>query len=839
MEQRSYPYSQGKNSAYYNGNNSRNQFKSNNKVINLVNIIYDNEFVAIINDLSSSLKNCFKLLNKLINNIKEISAALGNQIIYSKCLLNDYIIQNKKNKNEKLLQIKDRLDFIDNNKKLLESNISFMNVNIFGFIDNAKTLFKKMKTVRNSKLNNFRNNYNNIKRNYNSYDNKRNKNRKVDTFQSYNSLSCKKNKSFKNLSENLYINSSDDLNDKNYLENGKDYSERQKTISFNLRRFMFNKNKEKVNDLIDNISINKENKIKNNILFNYCSKAKNNRKKVNGGNIKSLKNINSFKNDNRINNFFSNSIYEKRNENNINNNKKKINFKYNSNNNNLVLNQDFDNKSDNLKMNIDSVLANNVIKYFTLLKNEEKNKMQIEKIQKNIMNMSLNIINNKKANQINSLKHNYIKNNRISENMMRNNNQIKINNSIGNNKNESNDNAISILNKELNKKNELIKKLKITMENRYKEYGIIKAQNFEIIQEKKMIIIIVKEINLNYLSKIKQNNINENNKNYKYKYELILEEINTKKNEIIELNNKIDELTKTNNSLLNKLDTINISKNNLEQEKENLLLKIKKLEDFSNGNKKIIITNSDEEIIEGFSDIIEEQSSENEKEKKLVKENNKLQEKINVLQSELNKKILNDNDKSRKLSRNTVNNEYENCVELDSVNIKKNGKNDLYNNINELKMKEDLIEKLQAELKEYKKNKNKNDLYFNKKDDYIILCERNFKEFKWFLITKKIFVNKLSYENMIWANKNQVSEELIKNNNFENSEEEKIIMNYLRKLEEKENLISKLELKIKYLEKNMNQVQNKKDNRSKSTNSNNFFKNDNKMNKDIDNSNFD
>ena len=206
MEQRSYPYSQGKNSAYYNGNNSRNQFKSNNKVINLVNIIYDNEFVAIINDLSSSLKNCFKLLNKLINNIKEISAALGNQIIYSKCLLNDYIIQNKKNKNEKLLQIKDRLDFIDNNKKLLESNISFMNVNIFGFIDNAKTLFKKMKTVRNSKLNNFRNNYNNIKRNYNSYDNKRNKNRKVDTFQSYNSLSCKKNKSFKNLSENLYIN---------------------------------------------------------------------------------------------------------------------------------------------------------------------------------------------------------------------------------------------------------------------------------------------------------------------------------------------------------------------------------------------------------------------------------------------------------------------------------------------------------------------------------------------------------------------------------------------------------------------------------------------------------
>ena len=40
------------------------------------------------------------------------------------------------------------------------------------------------------------------------------------------------------------------------------------------------------------------------------------------------------------------------------------------------------------------------------------------------------------------------------------------------------------------------------------------------------------------------------------------------------------------------------------------------------------------------------------------------------------------------------------------------------------------------------------------------------------------------------------------------------------------------------MEKNMNPVQNKKDNRSKSNKSNNFFKNDNKMNKDINNSNF-
>ena len=64
-------------------------------------------------------------------------------------------------------------------------------------------------------------------------------------------------------------------------------------------------------------------------------------------------------------------------------------------------------------------------------------------------------------------------------------------------------------------------------------------------------------------------------------------------------------------------------------------------------------------------------------------------------------------------------------------------------------------------------------------------------------------------------------------------------MNYLKKLEEKENIISKLELKIKYMEKNMNHSQNKKNNRSKSTNSNNLFKNDNKINEDIDDLSFD
>ena len=887
MEQRSYPYSQSKNFSYYNANNSRNQCKSNNTVINLVNIIYDNKFVSLINDLSSSLKDCFKLINKLLINIKEITNALSSQIIHSKCLINDYISLNKKNKNEKLIQVKDRLDFMDNNKNLLESNISFMNVNINSFLERAKALFKKMRITRNIKLNNIQNNqvfsndsqfnnnlshYNNYnsndnyhskiaynKRNYSSVDNIRYKARNQNTFQNHNSSSVKKNKSFKTKSKNLLINSSDDINNNNYLENENDFSERQKTISFNLRRFMFNKNKNKINNLLDNISLNKEKKLNNNnLLFNYCSlinnsKAKNNRKKVNRGNIQSLKNINSFKNDNRINNFFNNNKYENRNDN-INNTKKKIDFNYSSNSQiNKKINND-NSESLNVKENnnqkikeINSILANKIIEYFTLIKNSETNKIKLEKIQKYLMNISLNIIN-KKESQINSLKHNYLKNSRIPENVVRNINnlnQMKKNNNIGNDKKENNNNVINILTQELNKKNEYIRKIKNIIDTKYNKFGIVKAQNFEIIQKRNILIIIKKEINLNYIgdinnnkkieelektiNELKHNNINENNKNYKYKYELILEEMNSKNNEINKLNNKIDELVKNNNSLLNKLDTINLSKKNLEQEKSNLLLKIKKLEDFSE-NKKIIITNSDEQPIENFSDIIEEQSSENENEKNLVQENNKLQEKINILQSELNKKILIENDKNRKLSRNAGNTEYENCVEFDSRNRIKKEKNNSDINYIELKKKEDLIEKLQEKIKEYEKNKN--NMYYNKKDEYIILCEKNYKTLKWYLLTKKIFINDLDYENTFWVNKDHVGIELIKNSNIENSEEEKMIMNYLKKLEEKENLISKLQLKIKNMEKNMN-ISYNNNIRSKSSISKNHLKDNNNINEDI------
>ena len=201
---------------------------------------------------------------------------------------------------------------------------------------------------------------------------------------------------------------------------------------------------------------------------------------------------------------------------------------------------------------------------------------------------------------------------------------------------------------------------------------------------------------------------------------------------------------------------------------------------------------------------------------------------------------MNENDKNRKLSRNAGNNEYENCVDFDPINKIKKEKNNSNNNMSELKMKEDLIEKLQAKINELEKNNNKN-IFFSKKDDYIVLSEKNYKTLKWFLLTKKININNLNYENTFWTNKENVDKELIKNLNLEisNSDEEKMIMNYLKKLEEKENIISKLQLKIKNMEKNMGLNMSNKNMRSKSSNTKNILKNNNEEEEYYEDSDFD
>ena len=314
----------------------------------------------------------------------------------------------------------------------------------------------------------------------------------------------------------------------------------------------------------------------------------------------------------------------------------------------------------------------------------------------------------------------------------------------------------------------------------------------------------------------------------------------------------------------------------MEQEINNLEIKIKKLEEekkdlnkiLINGeklsDKKIIITNSDDyQAEDDLSDLInnlnDDQSSNiNTDNKKLVEINKNLQEKINQLQLELNNQIL--NDKGNKINKNKImNNNYirehkikkRNSIhsihkDTDSnyLSISKNNENidelkSIYNK--ELKIKEDMIEQLQKKLND---KENKNQIYNHK--DYIILCEKYFKNLQWFLMAPKIKENNnkinaneknkinnwnlYTYDNVFWVNKNNIEKDIDKYNNYEkeNEEENKIIMNYIKKLEEKENVISKLTLRLTSIEKSFNNkttINNEKvssKNRSKSSNSKPF-----------------
>ena len=339
----------------------------------------------------------------------------------------------------------------------------------------------------------------------------------------------------------------------------------------------------------------------------------------------------------------------------------------------------------------------------------------------------------------------------------------------------------------------------------------------------------------------------------------MVEDLNNKKNEINLLNEKIEQINNTNKQLTNKLDEINFNNKNLKEEKNNLEIKIKKIEEekdeikkkLKNGekslDKKIIVTNSDYQPEDEFSEIIynlnDEQS--NNEDKNLIEINKKLQEKINQLQLELNNQILNQKD-NKINNRKVINNNYI----IENKSIKSNNDNEInelkisFNK--ELKMKEDMIEQLQQKINDITNNnpinQNKNKFYNHK--DYTILCDKNFKNLKFFLLTPKIKeknkksiseknkINKIeqkyTYENVFWVDQDHIEKDIDKYNTFENEKEEenKIIMNYIKKLEEKENIISKLTLKITNIEKSFNNknssINNEKvssKNRSKSSNS--------------------
>ena len=910
---------------YKSANNSRNHYNSNNTVINLVNIIYDDEFVSLINNLSSSLKDYFKLLNKLINNIREITSTLGNQTLYSKCLLNDCISLDKNHNTDKFIQLSDRIDIIDNNKKLLENNISLIDANMSSFLDKAKLLFKKMKVTRNSKLNNtikkqkyiqnshkIINNNKNEDMNLHYYSNDSHKFRRNNyscnnaryqhpnlnqyAYQNYFCTTLKKNRTSRSYSKNLMNNNNfnienqlnkSDYNNYNYdIDNINNMNDRQKTMNFNIRQFLFNTNQNILDKTFENS--NESFKIKkqsnkgensNNFLFNYCSLV-NNSKNKNDRNMNIKENL-KYKNIHSLNN----EVYNKNRHNLKNMNIKNLinsnifDYKHCWNKNNLEL-KNYKNKNieyipnyfnslnyvnkgkeSNNSNNICYSLATKVIEYFNFIKyidnNSEEKKNKLKKMKKIIFDLCINIINKfsnhsrneNRLNLTNSVKYrennnnsdiknnimNFSKiynknkrnpnenlfnkgNNNINfnsnrnninntykdikkDNIFRNNEEIKIYNSVGNLKNnfvksqslnknlinniqignnlkseiDNKNNIIGILNNELKKKNEYITKINNILIRKQKSFNNLIIENtpkIQIIQNikynknkkiftmQKEIILFFKGIQIKYNIK---NNIEIEKEKNKLKFEInnlkrnneeLILKFKEKEEENIKINNiysnnikEFKNIKEENEQLKKEMNNLKQNKNDLNGEIINLKNKYKDLNQQKNEN------NNNSQIIE------------------LKKENNNL----SLENQELKNRLKNENNKTYK---------YKYELLIDEMNNKKNEINILNEKIEELnnnnKILTNKLDEMDFNNKSLEEERNNLKIKIQKLEEEIKDLNQKLRNGEK-LSDRKIVITNSDYQ------PEDEDSDILYNLNDDQSQEEKNLIEINKKLQEKIN----------------------------------------------------
>jgi len=156
----------------------------NKKDINMINFIYDDEFVGLINQLSTAIKDFFKHSRSFFSTMKNSSDSIIDQILYSKSNISDSLLQinnltsntntniskySQKNNlisnkekycKEKLNSVQEKLENINDLRTNIARNIKTMENNCIKFYEEAKVIFKQMKTTRNNKLEDLANNAN-------------------------------------------------------------------------------------------------------------------------------------------------------------------------------------------------------------------------------------------------------------------------------------------------------------------------------------------------------------------------------------------------------------------------------------------------------------------------------------------------------------------------------------------------------------------------------------------------------------------------------------------------------------------------------------------------------
>ena len=121
-------------------------------IINNPNIIYDNNFVSLMNSISFQIRKFYQKIRIIIDDIKNINTSLESQTNHSKLLVKGISIKDS-NYVERYRQLCDRIDMISESKKILDDNLSLINKNLSIFITDIKQIFTKIKNIRIQKIN--------------------------------------------------------------------------------------------------------------------------------------------------------------------------------------------------------------------------------------------------------------------------------------------------------------------------------------------------------------------------------------------------------------------------------------------------------------------------------------------------------------------------------------------------------------------------------------------------------------------------------------------------------------------------------------------------------------
>ena len=842
---------------------AKNSFKSmkNKRNMNIQNILENtincnnNRFITNIKN-SRFIENNNKSLNHSYNNIN------NNFISYyhstNNSISKNFISSNKSNlfpHQRNNCAILKKHKSMNNQYNKSNININTNNINVEN--DENNDFFKGPSSSslrKNLYNNNNKGDLINLKKTNNlSYS----KNTRTNSaLSNYYSLTNSANK-YKN-NENYYSSFSNTLNKNNNLN--------EKELAYKIMKFFNLANK--FNNSNNNKLIRDKIILMKNELINISKNLLNNENKINANFDNKYKNVknNILQNSNNMNN---------ENLNNIKDRYLKLNTTYVNTKKILIQKQK---ENDNLKNHIKSlneilsqksVASRNKNTFSTNLTNKSNsnNILNIESKKKIIDNVQkFNHILTEKNKAINELQRKIDLSKKYDEVNEENLNKLKKNLIEKENAISNQNTLINILNEKLkksnvfeisphkinityvsdNSKNIEIEKLKNTnleltnkIELLNKNISECKNQITNYENQKNKIQTELNNLNIKYeeIKNDSKKTKNDINKSYKYKYELILDEINSKNREISKLNKEYEHMKNSNENLIKKLENVEIDKKNIDDKYQKQLIKIRNLNskittfkvklmkyekvfvsdqklltfdsNIDENNEYCRSFNSNELETDNFNqDDFCSSSFHNTENVKLAETNKLLQEKINELQLELNNQILKGKNKKNNIKVDDLG--YKNSSD-DMSSIKSNESDDIgkIENINDLRKihnkelaeKEDVIEKLQKKINDMKKENQR--IYTA--DGYKILCDKVYQNLHWFLLKakeKKKNKNDInSYENLIWVDSDHIKD--LKKFNYENNVEDIIIRDKTKKLEEKENLISILEYKITNLEKKL------------------------------------